>query len=125
MRRQLPLGLILLLVLGLIIGCRHTLGHVEKTVPNGDISAGRDAIIAYGCGACHMIPGVPNANSYVGPPLNQFEQRHYIAGNLPNTADNLIYWIQNPQSVEPGTGMPDMSVTETDARNISAYLYSQ
>jgi cytochrome c len=100
-------------------------GYVEKTVPGGDIEAGREAIIAYGCGSCHTISGIPEANAYVGPPLNEYERRHYIAGNLPNTADNLIFWIQFPQSVEPGTAMPNMGVSETDARNIAAYLYSQ
>lgn len=125
MLRHLLSGLLLTLVLGLMMGCGRTIGRVEKTVPNGDVAAGYDAIIAYGCGACHTISGIPRADSYVGPPLNQFGQRHYIAGNLPNTADNLIHWLQNPQSVEPGTAMPDMNVTAADARNMAAYLYSQ
>ena len=101
-----------------------TRGYTEKSVPDGDVQAGHDAIIAYGCGACHVIDGVAEANAYVGPPLSHYERRHYIAGNLPNTADNLIYWIQFPQSVEPGTAMPDLNVSEADARNIAAYLYS-
>lgn len=108
-----------------IAACGSRLGRVEKVVVNGDVAAGRDAIVAYGCGACHFIPGIPNANAYVGPPLNEFGQRHYIAGNLPNTVDNLIYWLQFPQEVEPGTAMPDLKVSAVDARNITAYLYSQ
>ncbi len=90
----------------LITSCQRPIGQVSKPVLNADIEAGRDAIITYGCGSCHVIGGIPNANAYVGPPLNKFEQRHYIAGNLPNNADNLIHWIQFPQSVEPGTAMP-------------------
>jgi cytochrome c1 len=109
----------------LLAACQREIGHTEKFIPGGDVMAGREAIIAYGCGACHVIPGIPNAVAYVGPPLNEYEQRHYIAGNLPNTADNLVYWIQYPQSVEPGTAMPNLDVTEADARNIVAYLYSQ
>jgi cytochrome c len=118
-------GLLCVVLLLLVAGCRRELGYVEKTVPNGDAAAGYDAIVAHGCGACHTISGIPNAVSFVGPPLNQYEQRHYIAGNLPNTADNLIEWILNPQVVEPGTAMPNLNVTEIDARNIAAYLYSQ
>jgi cytochrome c1 len=109
----------------LLTACRRDIGHTEKLVPGGDIVAGRNAIVSYGCGACHTISGIPNATTFVGPPLNEYEQRHYIAGNLPNTTDNLIYWIQYPQSVEPGTAMPNLNVTEADARNIVAYLYSQ
>jgi cytochrome c1 len=117
------LGLVVLLIF--LAACGREIGHTEKFVPGGDVAAGREAIVSYGCGACHTIPGVPNANAYVGPPLNEYEQRHYIAGNLPNTPDNLVYWIQYPQSVEPGTAMPNLNVTTVDARNIAAYLYSQ
>ncbi len=109
----------------LVAGCQRPIGHVSKPVLDGDIMAGRDAIVTYGCASCHVISGIPDANAYVGPPLNKFEQRHYIAGNLPNNVDNLIYWIQFPQSVEPGTAMPNLNVSASDARNIAAYLYSQ
>ncbi|MBC8171664.1 MAG: c-type cytochrome [Anaerolineae bacterium] len=118
-------GMMIALIALLITGCKRDIGHVEKPVPNSDVEAGREAIMAYGCGSCHVIPGVPNAVAYVGPPLNEYEQRHYIAGNLSNNVDNLIYWIQYPQLVEPGTAMPNLYVTDADARDIAAYLYSQ
>lgn len=119
-------GLIALAILILAAACRPSeLGRVQKIVPNGNAALGRAAILAYGCGSCHTIPGISNAVSYVGPPLNKYEQRHYIAGNLSNTVENLIYWIQYPQAVEPGTAMPNLNVTEEDARNIAAYLYNQ
>ncbi len=93
-------------------------------VPNGDVERGRSALRAYGCGSCHKIDGVTGAVAYVGPPLDGWAARHYIAGTLTNTPDNLIRWIMDPQSIEPGTAMPDMGVTEQDARDMSAYLYS-
>ena len=111
------------LLVMLLTGCNRGIGHVQKTVPHGDAEAGRQAIIAYGCGSCHVIPDV--SESYVGPPLGEYAQRHYVAGNLPNTAENLIEWIQNPQAIEPGTAMPNLNVTEMDARNMAAYLYSK
>lgn len=118
-------GLICVVLLLLVVGCQNRLGRVEKVVPGGDVAAGYEALLEYGCGACHTISGVPNAVAFVGPPLNQYGQRHYIARTLPNTADNLIEWIRNPQAVEPGTAMPNLNVTEIDARNMAAYLYSQ
>lgn len=78
----------------------------------------------YGCGACHVIPGVTGATGMVGPPLDGWSRRVYIAGNLQNTPENLVHWIRQPQAVEPGTAMPDLGVTEADARDIAAYLYS-
>lgn len=93
-------------------------------VENGDAGYGRQAILQYGCGACHTIPGIPGANTLVGPPLTDWRGRRYIAGNLINTPENLMHWIQNPQAIEPGTAMPDMNIDDQDARDIAAYLYS-
>lgn len=91
---------------------------------DGDPERGAELIETYGCGSCHNVPGVAGANAMVGPPLDAWSQRHTIAGALPNTPENLIFWIQNPQAVEPGTIMPDMGVDERDARDIAAYLYT-
>ncbi len=60
-----------------------------------------------------------------GPPLACFYERTYIAGQLPNTWDNLIQWIQHPQEVEPGTAMPDLGVKKEEAHNMAAYLYNE
>ncbi len=92
-------------------------------VPGGDAERGRRALVSYGCGACHTIPGVPDADATVGPPLNDWGDRRYIAGALENEPENLIFWIQFPQQVEPGTAMPDMGVEEGDARDMTAYLF--
>ncbi len=79
----------------------------------------------YGCGGCHTIAGIPNAVGVVGPPLNDFAQRIYIAGMLRNTPDNLMRWIENPQGVVPGNVMPNMGISPPDARDIAAYLYTR
>jgi cytochrome c len=44
---------------------------------------------------------------------------------LPNNQDNLIRWIRNPQAIDPDAAMPNMGVSERDARDISAYLLSK
>jgi cytochrome c1 len=48
-----------------------------------------------------------------------------IAGLLPNTPANLVLWLRHPQSVTPGNAMPDLGLTETQARDIAAYLYAK
>lgn len=93
-------------------------------VAGGDASRGPALIVAYGCGSCHVIPGVPMARGRVGPPLTSLADRAYLAGQLPNTSEHLIGWIRNPDSVQAGTAMPDLDVTEQHARDIGAYLYS-
>lgn len=88
--------------------------------------ARRGAMLArhYGCGACHMIPGIPGAVSTVGPNLAGLRERHFIAGVLPNEPGNLIEWIHDPKAIDPKTAMPNVGVTRADARDIATYLYS-
>jgi putative membrane protein len=93
-------------------------------VGGGNAAHGAALIDTYGCGSCHSVPGVPNADGLVGPPLDRFGSRVYIAGLLYNTPDNLMAWIRDPQRFVPGVVMPDMGVTEQDARDIAAYLES-
>ncbi|MFJ8579861.1 c-type cytochrome [Micromonospora sp. NPDC093277] len=90
---------------------------------NGRPDRGAQLIAEYGCGSCHTIPGVNRANGLVGPPLTQFGARSYVAGKLPNNADNLRHWIMDPQAVDPGTAMPNLGVSAIDAQDIAAYLY--
>jgi cytochrome c2 len=93
-------------------------------IPGGNAERGTQRIAQYGCPACHTIPGVRNANGNVGPPLARIGDRTYIAGMLRNTPANLVRWIREPQAVIPGNAMPNMGVSEADARDIAAYLYT-
>jgi cytochrome c len=81
------------------------------------------AMRKYGCSSCHTIDGVPGAYALVGPKLNGLKGRQFIAGRFPNEPDVLIRWIQDPQGMKPQTAMPNMGVSDEDARNIAAYLY--
>ena len=94
-----------------------------RQVPGGHPLNGRNYMEAAGCGSCHIIPGVTNARGMVGPSLEHFSQRSFIAGEVPNTTDNLIQWIVSPPSIEPKTAMPVLGVTRAEARDIAAYLY--
>jgi cytochrome c len=96
-----------------------------EAVTGGDAERGRRALAAYGCGACHSIPGVAGAAALVGPPLKGVGSRAIIAGKLENNPDNLRRWIIDPQSVTPGTAMPRLGVRPQAARDMSAYLYTQ
>ena len=93
------------------------------TVHGGDPQRGREAILHYGCGSCHVIPGIRNATGRVGPQLTDFRIQTYIAGVLPNNPDNLVLWIQNPPKVNPLTAMPKLGVSREEAADIASYLY--
>ncbi len=94
----------------------------QPSPDQGNAKRGAELIAQFGCGACHVVPGVPAARGKVGPPLTGMGARVYIAGVLANTRDNMIHWLQHPQQVVPGNAMPDLGVNETDARDMATYL---
>ncbi|MBW3602255.1 MAG: cytochrome c [Actinobacteria bacterium] len=120
-RRRAGWGVALLALV--LAGCGASIPESRsQQVNDGDPQFGEQALIDYGCVSCHHIPGVPGADAYVGPPLDRFGLRSYIAGSLTNTQPHLVRWIMSPQAVEPGTAMPDLQVSRQDALNMSAYL---
>jgi cytochrome c len=96
----------------------------DARVVTGDATAGARVIRQAGCGACHRIPGIREARGLLAAPLTAFAARSFIAGELPNTADNLARWIRSPRSIEPRTAMPNLGLSETQARDVAAYLYT-
>jgi cytochrome c1 len=117
-------GLVLMMV-GAVAGCTGgKTGGLSSIAVDGSPQHGRALIARYGCGACHVIPGIHAARGLVGPPLFYWSRRTIIAGELPNNPGNLERWIENPPAIEPGTAMPNLGVTPAQARDMAAYLYT-
>lgn len=77
-----------------------------------------------GCAACHTIPGIGWPKGRVGPPLKGFAEQSLIAGRVPNRPDVLAAFVRNAPAVVPETGMPPMPLSEEEARDVAAYLYT-
>jgi cytochrome c2 len=108
----------------LLAGCGMSSAKVGSALTGGDPHRGVAAINRYGCGSCHTIGGITSAHGLVGPPLTGLRDRMYVAGILPNTPDDLIHWIRDPKTLDPKTAMPSLGVTQHDATDIAAYIYS-
>ena len=104
---------------------RDDLWRDAAATTGGNPERGEAVFIQSGCGACHGLKHVRNATGMVGPPLDGIAVRGVIAGKLSNTPENLQRWIRDPQHITPGTAMPDLRVSETDARDITAFLYTR
>jgi cytochrome c len=94
------------------------------SITGGDPARARIAFQQYACTTCHIIPGIVGAKGLAGPPLTAWANRIYIAGVLPNTPDDLVLWLRDPQRISPGSAMPNLGVTERDAWDMAAYLFS-
>jgi cytochrome c len=131
-----PRGVVLLagLLLLMLIGVAVVAGLLRSGESNasrelvvftgGDPERGKETIRQNGCPTCHIIPGMREAKGQVGPPLDRFAERVYVAGVLPNTPANLVAWIRNPPGIDPLTAMPASGMSEAEARDVAAYLYA-
>jgi cytochrome c1 len=115
----------MIVVVGVLVMCLSTTRQeqIALALTGGDASRAPPLLRRYGCAGCHNIPGIPGADGLVGPPLGDLRQRVFIAGKLPNTAGNLVKWIVAPTSIHPASAMPNTGVSESEARDIAAYLY--
>ena len=95
----------------------------DRTTPaSKQARTGESLLASGGCVACHTIRGT-DAQGKIGPDLTHVGGRsHIAAGTLPNTADGLRQWLQNPQKVKPGNRMVIPTLTDDDIDAYVAYL---
>jgi cytochrome c2 len=117
-------ALLTLLIVAALAGC-YRRPPTSDPLTGGNPRVGQQLVARYGCAACHEIKGIAHADSKVGPSLTEIRERSYVGGVLPNSASNLIRWIQHPRAINPDTAMPELGVSAAEARDMAAYLYNQ
>jgi cytochrome c oxidase subunit 2 len=94
------------------------------SVPPSDslATAGLGVFHRSSCAACHAIRGTDMLGR-VGPDLTHLASRQTLAaGTLLNIRGNLAGWVANPQSIKPGSGMPNVPLSGRDLQALVAYL---
>lgn len=114
-------------LLAALAGCGERPAPLAATPQAGALAGadsvrGRQRIAAQGCVSCHSIPGIKGAGARVGPPLGHLAKRAYLGGVLANTPANLVRWLRDPPAFAPHTAMPNLRLSEAEARDIAAYL---
>lgn len=107
----------------LIAGCQGD-DPEPIEVEGGDPETGAQLIREYGCGECHLIPDIEGADGGDAPGLQLWPNRAFVAGGLENNPENTRRFIQNPDEIRPGTEMPDLGLSEQEARHITSYLFT-
>ncbi len=99
-------------------------GPPDRTPTLGDAvpADGRRLVVDKGCVACHAFPDVPWPRGALGPSLEHFGRQGLIAGRLPNQPGILMQFVRNAPALVPGTAMPAISMTDQEARDVTAYL---
>jgi len=86
------------------------------------VSEGQRIFETTACINCHAVTGTV-ADGRFGPDLTHLMSRETIAsGVAPNTPENVRLWIQNPDSIKPGSKMPAMGLSDQQLDAVTAYL---
>lgn len=74
------------------------------------------------CAGCHSVRGTP-ADGMQAPDLTHLASRRLIAaGQMTNTPEHRLDWIEHAQRIKPDSLMPSMALSASDAAALSAYL---
>ena len=121
-QRRVACSLLLLAAVMALPACKPP-PQSQYSFDSADQAKGAEIIERVGCGACHEIPGIDWPEGRIGPSLRGFDDIGLIAGALPNTPENLAWFIRNAPEAKPGSTMPPMPVTEQEAQHVAAFLY--
>ncbi|HMD87883.1 MAG TPA: c-type cytochrome, partial [Anaerolineaceae bacterium] len=102
------------------------LNQQETAIPTltGQAAQGEQDFLNGACIGCHTVDGT-KAQGKIGPNLTHFASRTVFAGAvLTNTPANLAEWLADPQTVKPGTLMPNLHLTQDQINNLVAFLES-
>ena len=99
----------------------------EQSLPaatTGPISEGQKIFERTACINCHTVAGT-SANGRFGPDLTHLMSRDTIAsGAAPNTPAKLRRWIQDPNTIKPGSKMPAMGLSDHELDAVTQYMES-
>ncbi len=85
----------------------------KAVVTGGGVAANEPEMFTGICKACHSVGGV---GGVVGPALDDVKSRQ--------TRDEMIAWIRDPQTIKPGTAMPQLPLTDEQLVELVDYLLS-
>jgi mono/diheme cytochrome c family protein len=85
--------------------------------PQGQVELGKQLFYGkYACQGCHIVDTKAD-KGYVGPTLTHVGSRLSAAW--------IFQWMKNPQALRPGTAEPNRTMSDEDARALTAFLISQ
>src|SRR3981189_3132125 len=110
---------------GMTWKAQHQSNSVAMAMTGGDLARAPDIIRRYGCAGCHTIPGIPGGDGQVGGPLSDIKRRVYVGGVVTHWPGNLVRWVVSPQPFSPRAARPATGISEAEARDVAAWLYSR
>ncbi|MSQ45442.1 MAG: c-type cytochrome [Ignavibacteria bacterium] len=86
----------------------------------GSSAKGKLIFNEVGCQACHVIGGETKVREKRNTSYDIAPELSHVSGKL--SPDFIYDWIKNPRHYNPTTRMPNLRLTDSEARDIVAYL---
>jgi len=104
----------------------------RETTIGGDALRGKEIVARKGCFVCHELTGAARAAVAMEMPAVTPDALARAMSQAPDLRlarerfrpDMITQWIQDPQSIRPGTDMPKLGLTQQEARDAAAYILS-
>lgn len=88
---------------------------------------GRKVIEQRACGTCHVMTGAPPLPSLPETAPDKIVKAVELAPDLRHARERLsaaaiVAWLRDPASIKPGTVMPNLGLSEAEAKDAAKYL---
>jgi cytochrome c2 len=105
---------------------------LAATMKGADAARGRELLDVKGCGLCHRMTGVAPLQGALlptGVTVTDMARAVRLAPDLRYTRDRwraslVVRWLLHPSQIKPDTPMPDLGLSDVEAKSIAAYLLS-
>ncbi len=95
--------------------------HPQKGISgNGNVDHGKELVDKVGCKGCHVVEEDTRVRTARGTSYDIAPELTRVGSKANN--DWLYEWIKNPRSVNPEARMPNLRLTDQEARDIVSYL---
>ncbi|MFN0158224.1 MAG: c-type cytochrome [Bacteroidota bacterium] len=86
----------------------------------GSVLRGKELVASVGCMGCHVVGDEVRVRELRGTSYDIAPELSRVGSKV--TADWAYDWVKNPRHYNPTTKMPSLRLTDTEARDVVAYL---
>ncbi len=89
--------------------------------PAGNSSRGQELFESVGCTGCHILDEEATRDEYF-PTINRLHGPNLFGTGSKVDPGWLYAWLKDPKQYSPGTRMPSLRLTDSEAADLTAYL---
>jgi mono/diheme cytochrome c family protein len=102
------------------VSTRSTFQMAKGAYAGGIAAKGKEIVESVGCLACHSIGEQTKVRELRGSSYDMAPELTRVASKV--TPDWIYDWVRNPRHYNPTTKMPNLRLTDGEARDVTAYL---